>query len=451
MSIAENIPAPQLPDKDTQEPKLVEANPDQSLEITAINEALSEPVDIDSREPTVSGSSSRLHAAKTSIELAIVAAELSPLNEIMRFTPYAATVAGNSHPLISGAVLGGATLAVEGAAALATADLLDSEKGKKIVGWVNDKTGKLFAGDIKMSPVAEAGVAYLGGSAVVLAEKQREDPTRTAEQNRKHGIWTASWLAGTLAVQGALLAEGIQSPDPQSIGIALVAAAGVPAIAKWAKNLASRNQRPAEVMKDKHKNHVYALVEDPVLLEKAAILEQEVWTERNYGDLSEEGYDEHIANSRTFACFDGEECVGMTRMFAGNEQLQPPFLDMPFYDEKDKSVIAAKTSEGEIEELGTAAVVPELRGAGINTRLWRMAYRDARARGIESWGIVMEPERVQRMNDRYGFTFRQLGEPIAYQGGDCAAHIMDLDAVDKSMSKKHPLSHYWFVKKPFKS
>jgi hypothetical protein len=102
---------------------------------------------------------------------------------------------------------------------------------------------------------------------------------------------------------------------------------------------------------------------------------------------------------------------------------------------------------GDIEELGTAAVATELRGQGVNLRLWRLAYRDARARGIKKWGIIMEPERVEKMNKNHGFTFRQLGDPIPYQGGDCAAFIMDLDEVDKTMKKKHPLTHFWFASK----
>jgi hypothetical protein len=51
------------------------------------------------------------------------------------------------------------------------------------------------------------------------------------------------------------------------------------------------------------------------------------------------------------------------------------------------------------------------------------------------------------MNQQHGFTFRQLTEAIPYQGGDCAAFIMDLDDAEQAMKKKHPLTHFWFVAK----
>ena len=49
------------------------------------------------------------------------------------------------------------------------------------------------------------------------------------------------------------------------------------------------------------------------------------------------------------------------------------------------------------------------------------------------------------MNKHYGFTFRQLGPETDYQGGKCAAHIMDLQEVNDNMSRKFPDIYNWFV------
>ncbi len=398
------------------------------------------------------GMRGRLVAAKTSLEIAVVAAEITPLNEAMRFVPYSALVASHANPVLSGAALGAATLLVEGAAAISTADLLGTGVGKRAIDRVNTRLEKFIPKDVHMSPMAEAGVAYLGGTAVVLTEKQREDPGRTVKQNAKHGLLTAGWLSGTLATQGALLAEGIQTPDIKTVGLAALGVAGVPTLARWAKRRISAKERPAEGLRDKDKHYVHELVYDQDHLAKASLLEQDVWTGKGYGDLVEEGYEKYMKDSRTFASFDGDdECIGMTRMFTGNESSLPPFLEkMPFYDESVRRDIAEQCAQGLTEELGTTAVAAHARGQGVNTRLWRLAFRNARERGVESWGIIMEPERVEKMNRYHGFTFHRLGDAVVYQGGSCAAYIMKFEETAKNMIRKHPLSYYWFFKKSLK-
>src|SRR5581483_2337944 len=59
-------------------------------------------------------------------------------------------------------------------------------------------------------------------------------------------------------------------------------------------------------------------------VQKALELETEVWHEMNYGDL--ENYKKYLPQSRIFAAFDGEKCVGMNRLFAGAPEI-PPFLE----------------------------------------------------------------------------------------------------------------------------
>ena len=186
---------------------------------------------------------------------------------------------------------------------------------------------------------------------------------------------------------------------------------------------------------------------EPDDIRKALILEQQIWHEKNYGDLAD--YEKYLPQSRVFAAFDGDKCIGMNRLFAGTPQVPPFLTEMPI----DDSAIKQKLIEGgrnyEVEEFGTIGVIRELRG---NSRVFldicRLNYRDATARGIQTWGIIMEPERVRTWNDRLGFTFRQIGPAVDYQGGDCAAHVMDFGEVRRRMSSTKPELYDWFVNQP---
>lgn len=182
-------------------------------------------------------------------------------------------------------------------------------------------------------------------------------------------------------------------------------------------------------------------------IEKALALEQRVWDEMDYGDL--EDYKKYLPQSRIFAAFDDEKCVGMNRLFAGLPEI-PPFLEnMPIDDPNLKHRLIEAGTSLKVEEYGTVAVVKELRGnSRIFLDLCRLAYRDASERGIETWGIVMEPPRVQQMNRLLGFTFKQIGPAVDYQGGDCAAHIMEFDEVRAHMSTTKPQLYDWFVSQP---
>jgi hypothetical protein len=182
--------------------------------------------------------------------------------------------------------------------------------------------------------------------------------------------------------------------------------------------------------------------------DKALELEKEVWREKNYGDLTE--YEKYLPQSRIFAAFEDGKAVGMNRLFAGAPET-PPFLEsMPIDDAELKKRLIEGGKSLKVEEYGTVAVDKAVRGGRIFMDLCRLAYRDASARGIETWGIIMEPERVQSMNRLMGFTFEQIGQAVDYQGGDCAAHIMHLDDVRQSMQAAKPELYDWFVNQPLK-
>ncbi len=185
---------------------------------------------------------------------------------------------------------------------------------------------------------------------------------------------------------------------------------------------------------------------DPVSLVIAQEFEQKVWHDENYGSLSD--YAGFIANSRTFTAFQNEECVGIARLFSGVAELPPFLTEMPFYDEDQRQKLMDFGRIGLLEEFGTIAVAKRMRKLFVFERLARLAYRDSYSRDIEYWGVIMEPERVESMNKHYGFTFQKLGDTVFYQGGDCAAHVMNLEEVYRNVQETQPEIFEWFCKEP---
>lgn len=194
------------------------------------------------------------------------------------------------------------------------------------------------------------------------------------------------------------------------------------------------------------KRYDVKVLSDDSDIQLALDLEQEVWYQEGFGKL--DVYDKYLPQSRMFAAFDGEKCVGVNRLFAGTPKL-PPFIEaMPIDDPSLRESLIIGSHNQTVEEYGTAAVERDLRSGRIFLDLCRVAYRDATERGIEHWGIIMEPTRVEKMNRFLGFTFKQVGPEIDYQGGDCAAHIMSFPEVRQHMQSTRPKLYDWFVDQP---
>lgn len=190
----------------------------------------------------------------TALKLAAITAEILPItNEGSRFGAFAYAQTITHNPVVGAAVLGTSTLLVEGAGVLAASDWIAKDRIKDAIDRVDEKLdGTKFSflspkhyipEDVHISPIAEAGLAMTAGSIVTLEAKQREDPSRTAEQNRRRGMFIASSMAGVFAVEGALLAEGVDHyTSPTSVGAALLGVAGLVAFTKWAKKRMTRSE-----------------------------------------------------------------------------------------------------------------------------------------------------------------------------------------------------------------
>lgn len=158
-------------------------------------------------------------------QAAVLGLVISPANEAVRLPVAIAAQAHTNNSLVAGTVLGLSTFAFEFTGARNTASLMDTHRGGKVFEWLNDKKEKVLKGR-KMSVPVEAMVGYFGGAAVVLAAKQAEDPTRTLEQNRRHGLLTSGWMGAVMGVQWMSGGNALQNPTPTNIGVALATTVG---------------------------------------------------------------------------------------------------------------------------------------------------------------------------------------------------------------------------------
>jgi len=171
------------------------------------------------------------HIGKRSVQWAIVAGELGPANEAIRAAVFtSAMVASGGDVWVGAAAAGGSTLLIEGAAALATADLITSDKGVDVIKKTNEKLEKYLKipQEAKPTGLAMAATAFLGGSVVAMTVDQRSNPNRTKAETRNFGLKVSAGLAGALALMGAGAANGIEHiTDPKAVGLGLLTIGGI--------------------------------------------------------------------------------------------------------------------------------------------------------------------------------------------------------------------------------
>ena len=235
-----------------EEPEVVIPQPQEAIEQI---DSSANPIDTSIASDQQGWFRSSVLSAKRVVQGAALTVEMLPItNEGARYGALAATEVLTRNPLIGAAVLGGTTLAIEGAGALAASKFITGKTGNQVFNWLNEKVSKVVPAEAKMSRPVEAGVALYLGTPMLMAAKQRENPNRIEEEVRKHGLLTAAWVAGVCAVEGAMISEGIGGyADPKKIA-AVVAATGVfIAIPKWAKKqLNKRNDNNEHVQNIDH-------------------------------------------------------------------------------------------------------------------------------------------------------------------------------------------------------
>jgi hypothetical protein len=190
---------------------------------------------------------SALGQGMTALKAAAVTIELLPVtNEGLRYAAFMYSQTYSHNPILGAAVLGGSTALIEGAGALAAANWVAKDRIKNVIDGVDNNLANTklaflspkrhIPEQLHISPLAEAGVAMTLGSVALLEAKQRENPERTAAQNRRRGLGTAAWLGGVFAIEGGLLSEGIESyHNPTTVGLVLLGLAGMMAVGRWIK------------------------------------------------------------------------------------------------------------------------------------------------------------------------------------------------------------------------
>lgn len=178
-----------------------------------------------------------------------ITTDITPLNAVFRYGALAWAQRAYGDPAVVAAVVGGVSMALEGASAVATADVLASEKANNIILKINNKLDGLGVSKyLRTNLATEVGVASIGGTAAVTAVKHRQEPSRTRTQNRRYGLTAATGLSALSAAEGYLISNGIEHPNPVTIGIGALAIGGVVAGYKWAKNKISHSSASEAVV-----------------------------------------------------------------------------------------------------------------------------------------------------------------------------------------------------------
>lgn len=190
---------------------------------------------------TAKGDYGLVDKIRTSAQLLIVGAELSPLNEAARFAALGAAIAAGANAAEAAAVFGGSTLLIEGGAAVASAPLLSSEKATNVTSKIHDRLEDYDVAKIADNNTVQLGIGLIGGSSVSMAVKKVGDPDIDKRSLRSHGLRISAGVGAITAVQGGLMAESITNFDTKTVGALVLAFAGSLALGKWAKDTASKD------------------------------------------------------------------------------------------------------------------------------------------------------------------------------------------------------------------
>jgi hypothetical protein len=181
--------------------------------------------------------------------IAVVAIEVTPLNEVLRLAAFGASQILSPGALTGALTYGTATLAIEALAALAAAQLLASRVGSGVMSWVQARLTRFVSPETRMSTTVEIAIAMLGGTAVVLLAKNAQERGRSLASNRRYGLAIAGALAGICAIQGALMGTGIAHPSPPIIGLVVLTVVGFYVAARRLVRRASRSEsRPSATL-----------------------------------------------------------------------------------------------------------------------------------------------------------------------------------------------------------
>ncbi|HJP96534.1 MAG TPA: hypothetical protein VJ843_04135 [Candidatus Saccharimonadales bacterium] len=181
-----------------------------------------------------------IHSVASAANLAFVAAEISPLNEAARLGAFGAVQAVTENPLASSSAFMATTFAIEAAGAVATARLLNTERGSRIAERLQGGLKRLRLDKVLMGNIGtEAAVAMVAGSPTATLLKHTQDPSRTLEQDTRYGLVSSFGISAVTATEMYLGTKGVEAfenPQPLTVGAGLLAIAGLAGSIKWARD-----------------------------------------------------------------------------------------------------------------------------------------------------------------------------------------------------------------------
>jgi len=238
----------------------------------------------------------------------IALAEASPLNEVARLAVFGVAEGLSHSPGVGALSYGLSTLGVETIGMIAASYALDNDVSSKAIDYVNKKILPRIGirEDARLSNFTKLNILQFGGSVAYILLRQREDPSRTKEQNLRLGLMSSAWLAGACALQGALMAEGIDLglDHPAEVGgslagLTLLVAAGrkglelgrlksyysnINAVGPQLEGIDPHNLKKAIKDKSSIKERIYSRLKLPVLvpLEYANWINKDFFEKKGY-------------------------------------------------------------------------------------------------------------------------------------------------------------------------
>lgn len=195
-------------------------------------------------EATFSSLRAWLGRAKTTAEAALVAFEASPISTALQIATLVGIQAATHDVALAVSGFAGVTAALELASVAATADLLDTD----FVGQCVRKThavvhriGLSRLNDYRPNAVTDLGTTLLFGTPAALLVKHRQEPERTAAENRRYGYKLALAATAIWSVAGGLAAAATSRPDLKQLGLVVLGLGAAISASRWLTNRWSRN------------------------------------------------------------------------------------------------------------------------------------------------------------------------------------------------------------------
>jgi hypothetical protein len=176
--------------------------------------------------------------AKTTAEAALVTFEASPISTGLQVATLVGIQAATHDVARAVSAFAGLTAALELASVAATADLLSTD----FVGTCVRKTHKVVRNiglsrlnDYRPNAVMDLGTTLLLGTPAALLVKHRQDPERTAAENRRYGCKLALAATAIWSVAGGLAVAASSRPDLKQLGLAVLGLGAVISASRWLK------------------------------------------------------------------------------------------------------------------------------------------------------------------------------------------------------------------------